>query len=169
MTHAQTSETKAVVARLYEAFNAGDTEALGELLADDMINHNPGMTNGRVVSQAALRQIGSMKVEVHRIIAEGDLVAVHAHYKTPTEGAGMDFFKVVDGRIVEHWDVRQDIPITTASGQDMFSELTGRGLHQPTTGVTRGPARVAPGAGGAARRALVRSFGRVISPQRLHG
>jgi predicted SnoaL-like aldol condensation-catalyzing enzyme len=125
MSRDQTSANKAVVARLYEAFNAGDADALAEVLADDMINHNPWMTNGRLVSQAALRQIGTMQVDVHRMIAEGDLVAVHGHYKTPTEGAGMDFFKLADGKIVEHWDVRQDIPETTASGQDLFSNLTG--------------------------------------------
>jgi predicted SnoaL-like aldol condensation-catalyzing enzyme len=36
----------------------------------------------------------------------------------------MDFFKIGNGKIVEHWDVLQDIPDATASGQDMFSELT---------------------------------------------
>ena len=29
-----------------------------------------------------------------------------------------------DGKIVEHWDVIQDLPEHTASGQDMFSELS---------------------------------------------
>jgi predicted SnoaL-like aldol condensation-catalyzing enzyme len=36
----------------------------------------------------------------------------------------MDFFKIEHGKIVEHWDVVQEIPQATASGQDMFSELS---------------------------------------------
>jgi predicted SnoaL-like aldol condensation-catalyzing enzyme len=37
----------------------------------------------------------------------------------------MDFFKIENGKIVEHWDVIRDIPHMTTSGQDMFSELSG--------------------------------------------
>jgi predicted SnoaL-like aldol condensation-catalyzing enzyme len=63
-------------------------------------------------------------VEVHRVIAEGDLVAVHAHYKT-WNVAGVDIFRLDDaGKIIEHWDVLQQVPETTASGNDMFSQLT---------------------------------------------
>jgi hypothetical protein len=83
---------------------------LGVLLAEDFVNHNPRMTSGREASQAGLARIGSTDIDVHRIIAEGDLVAVHGRYKTPTEGAGMDFFKLKEGKIIEHWDVLQDIP-----------------------------------------------------------
>ena len=36
----------------------------------------------------------------------------------------MAFFKLRNGKIVEHWDVIQDLPEHTASGQDMFSELS---------------------------------------------
>ncbi|HEY5457002.1 MAG TPA: hypothetical protein VIJ96_16175 [Acidothermaceae bacterium] len=49
---------------------------------------------------------------------------VHAHYTSPQRTAGMDFFKIENGKIVEHWDVVQDIPEQTATGQDMFSELS---------------------------------------------
>jgi len=47
--------------------------------------------------------------------AEDGLVAVHAHYKTPAESAGMDFFKFCHGKIVEHGDVVQDLPQLTAN------------------------------------------------------
>src|SRR5215471_15854206 len=101
-------DNKATVGRLYEAFRAGDTAA----------------PNGLDASKALFAQVGAIDADLHRMVAEGDLVAVHAHYKTPAETAGMDFFKLRDGKIVEHWDVIQDLPERTASGQDMFSELS---------------------------------------------
>lgn len=115
---------KATVGRLYEAFRTGDVAALDDILATDFVNHNPQTTNGLEASKAQFGQVGAIEADLHRMIADGDLVAVHAHYKTPAETAGMDFFKLRDGKIVEHWDVIQAIPEQTASGQDMFSELT---------------------------------------------
>jgi predicted SnoaL-like aldol condensation-catalyzing enzyme len=34
-----------------------------------------------------------------------------------------DIFKVVNGKIVEHWDAIQPFPGRTASGNSMFSDL----------------------------------------------
>jgi predicted SnoaL-like aldol condensation-catalyzing enzyme len=63
-------------------------------------------------------------VEVHRVLAERDLVAVHSHYKT-WNMAGVDIFRFNEqGKIIEHWDVLQEVPETTASGNDMFSQLS---------------------------------------------
>jgi predicted SnoaL-like aldol condensation-catalyzing enzyme len=120
----QNEGNKAIVRRLYAAFKAGDVAALDGLLAGDFVNHNPQTTNGLEASKSLFAQIGSIDANIHRMIAEDDLVAVHAHYKTPAEGAGMDFFKIRGGKIVEHWDVIQELPGRTASGQDMFSELS---------------------------------------------
>ena len=117
-------DNKATVARLYQAFRARDVAALDGLLARDFINHNPQTTNGLEASKYLFAQVGAIDADLHRMVAEGDLVAVHAHYKTPAETAGMDFFKLRDGKIVEHWDVIQELPEHTASGQDMFSELS---------------------------------------------
>src|SRR5437016_4002077 len=124
MTSQQQEENKAIIRRLYTAFNTGDADALETLVAEDLINHNPWMPNGRAAAQAALRQLGTMEVELLQIVADGDLVAIYGHYKTPTEGAGMDFYKLKDGQIIEHWDVRQDTLPPTVNGLDMFSEPT---------------------------------------------
>jgi predicted SnoaL-like aldol condensation-catalyzing enzyme len=63
-------------------------------------------------------------VDIKRIIAEGDLVAVHCHLvlKAGQRGtAVMDMFRLdVDGKIVEHWDVLQEVPEKAANQNTMF-------------------------------------------------
>jgi predicted SnoaL-like aldol condensation-catalyzing enzyme len=39
--------------------------------------------------------------------------------------AAVDIFRFNDeGKIIEHWDVLQQVPEKTASGNDMFSQLS---------------------------------------------
>lgn len=115
---------KEVVQRLFDAFRAGDTEAFDELIVEEYVQHNPQAGNGLQAVKDFFAPVGPVDVEVHRVIAEGDLVAVHSHYKTWSM-AGVDIFRLNDaGKIIEHWDVLQQVPEKTASGNDMFSQLT---------------------------------------------
>jgi predicted SnoaL-like aldol condensation-catalyzing enzyme len=121
---ATSQQNKQTVARLFEAFRAGDVEAFDELIVDDYIQHNPQAGNGLQAVKAFFAPIGPVDVEVQRVIADGDLVAVHSNYKT-WNTAGVDIFRFNDdGKIIEHWDVLQPVPETTASGNDMFSQLS---------------------------------------------
>ncbi|MCA4134108.1 nuclear transport factor 2 family protein [Arthrobacter sp. M4] len=115
---------KETVARLFEAFRAGDAAAFDDLIVEDYKQHNPLVADGRQAVKDFFAQFGAVDVEVHRVIAEGDFVAVHSHYK-PLQSAGVDIFRFNDeGKIVEHWDVLQQVATSTASGNDMFSQLT---------------------------------------------
>lgn len=66
------------------------------------------------------QQFPNLIVERKRVIAEGDLVAIHAHYRLSPEDRGqavVDIFRVgrqKDGtlKILEHWDSVQDVPST---------------------------------------------------------
>jgi predicted SnoaL-like aldol condensation-catalyzing enzyme len=89
---ASSDSNKESVARLYDAFRAGDTQALSELIVDDYKQHNPLVADGLQALKAFLAQFGSVDVDVHRVIAEGDFVAVHAHYKT-LNSAAVDIFR----------------------------------------------------------------------------
>jgi predicted SnoaL-like aldol condensation-catalyzing enzyme len=115
---------KGVVKRLFDAFRAGNTDAFDELIVDEYVQHNPQAGNGLQAVKEFFAPVGPVDVDVHRVIAEGDLVAVHSHYKT-WNMAGVDIFRLDDdGKIIEHWDVLQQVPETTASGNDMFSQLS---------------------------------------------
>jgi len=121
---ATSQQNKQTVARLFDAFRAGDIEAFDELIVHDYIQHNPQAGNGLQAVKAFFAPIGPVDVEVQRVIADGDLVAVHSNYKT-WNTAGVDIFRFNDdGKIIEHWDVLQPVPETTASGNDMFSQLS---------------------------------------------
>ena len=64
-----------------------------------------------------------LTAQVHRVIAEGDLVAVHGRYTGfgPKPLVAVDIYRVEDGRIAEHWDILQEEVTQTASGNPMFT------------------------------------------------
>jgi predicted SnoaL-like aldol condensation-catalyzing enzyme len=112
----------ATVERLIAAFRSGDTAEFDELIAENYIQHNPQVPNGLAAVKEFFGGFGPVDVETYRIIAQGDLVAVHSHYKS-FNSAAVDIFRFNDdGKIVEHWDVLQEVPTETASGNDMFSQ-----------------------------------------------
>ena len=122
MTH--TERNKQTVARLFDAFRAGDLDAFDDLITEDYVQHNPQADNGLQAVKEFFRPVGPVDVDVYRVIAEGDLVAAHSHYKT-FKMAGIDVWRFDDeGKMIEHWDVLQEVPETTASGNDMFSQLS---------------------------------------------
>jgi len=115
---------KQIVERVFDAFRVGDVEAFDNFIAEDYVQHNPQAGNGLEAVKEFFRPIGPVDVEVYRIVAEGDFVAAHSHYKT-FNAAIVDIWRFNDeGKMIEHWDVIQEIPKTTASGNDMFSQLS---------------------------------------------
>jgi predicted SnoaL-like aldol condensation-catalyzing enzyme len=64
-----------------------------------------------------------VSLDIKRAVAEGDLVATHMLLKTSPEDRGTalaDFWRLEDGKIVEHWDVLQPVPETAANDHPMF-------------------------------------------------
>ena len=61
---------------------------------------------------------------VKRTVAQGDLVAAQVFWdQKPGETRGVamvDIYRLENGKIVEHWDVAQDVPETTANDNTMF-------------------------------------------------
>ncbi|MGC2008072.1 nuclear transport factor 2 family protein, partial [Trebonia sp.] len=68
----------------------------------------------------------NLKLDIKRVIAEGDMVVTHSHLdlepgNPDNPGRALaDFFRLENGKVVEHWDVIQDVPKTAASNNGMF-------------------------------------------------
>ncbi len=122
MNTTETNKTR-VTEYLEQVWNAKRLEALSEYVDDNLIQHNPHMPNGRAALEGFLmgffQNVPNGHFEIKRLIAEGDLVVLHSHFRATAEDHGMavvDIFRLEDGWLVEHWDVSASIPETTASG-----------------------------------------------------
>lgn len=101
-------------------------EAARKYLGATYTQHNPAAADGadafKAFAKGFFASAPGLKVEIKRILADGDLVAVHSRFE-PAPGKAMavaDFFRVENGRIVEHWDVMQDVPKDAANANTMF-------------------------------------------------
>ena len=110
-------------------FNQHDLSAATRYISDTTyIQHNPHVPNGRDAFVAAFTQIFKQYPQrqstIKAVMGEGNLVALHVHSVNGPGDRGsaiVDIFRFDDnGKIVEHWDVMQPIPETTASGNGMF-------------------------------------------------
>ncbi|MEZ4682923.1 MAG: nuclear transport factor 2 family protein [Caldilineaceae bacterium] len=64
-----------------------------------------------------------MNITIKRVIAEGDLVAAHVQIMLAPENpgmAGVEIYRLADGKIVEHWNVLQPVPEQAANDNTMF-------------------------------------------------
>ena len=125
---AQEEANKKVVIDLYEkGINQKDFEAAAKNFGPRYVQHNPRAADGPEGFKAF---IGFLKAkfpnyhsEIKRVFADGDFVILHVH-NVPEPGqrgaAIVDIFRLENGKVVEHWDVRQDIPEQSANSNTMF-------------------------------------------------
>ncbi|MGE8657755.1 MAG: nuclear transport factor 2 family protein [Achromobacter sp.] len=102
-------------------------EAVRLYVGKNYVQHNPYMRDGiePMVDffPHYFEQHPQASVDIKRVIAEGDLVMIHNLWRESPEDRGqavVDIFRVENGKIVEHWDVSQEIPENPANKNGMF-------------------------------------------------
>lgn len=119
-----------IIARrvLEEIFPADDEVALAELISPDFINHEapagtpPGTAGITLFMHMLARAFSDQKWTMRQVLAEGDRVVMHCvhsgqhtgeFFGLPATGRRfsynqMHIVRIVDGKAVEHWAVRDD-------------------------------------------------------------
>jgi predicted SnoaL-like aldol condensation-catalyzing enzyme len=124
----QMEQNKKAVVEFYDlAINQKNFEAAAKFLGPRYVQHNPRATDGPEGLKAFLAFLRDKFPDYHsdikRVFADGDYVILHVH-NVPTPGsrgnAIVDIFKLENGKVVEHWDVRQEIPEQSANTNTMF-------------------------------------------------
>ena len=121
-------QNKKTVVEFYEkAINQKDFDAVLKYLGPRYTQHNPNAADGATGLQAFLQFLRERYPDSHskikRVFADGDYVILHVHaIREPgTRGnAIVDIFKLENHKIVEHWDVNQEIPEKAANTNGMF-------------------------------------------------
>lgn len=117
-------QNKEIVRRVYaEIFDVNNTEAIGDLFAENVIIHDPMMGEMRGID--AYRQLANVfltgfpeeQTDLKLYVAEGEYVAVLHTHRTTNTGSfmgrpptgkqvvvdGLELYRIQNGKIVEFW------------------------------------------------------------------
>ena len=118
---------KKIVVEFYELIiNKKDFKSAREYMGDHYKQHNPRVADGPEGLRAHIENLKvnfpDVRSEIKKIIAEGDYVVLHVHSRrTPKRQlAIIEIFRLENNKIVEHWDVVQEIPETSLNPNGMF-------------------------------------------------
>ena len=133
-----TEQNKALVRRFYAEIDAGNIDAMDELVAEDYVDHNPApfpnLASGREGLKQAFRIFWTATPGRHEIedqVAEGDKVVTRLTAYGRHEGdlpgplpatgleireTGVAIHRIASGRIVEHWSDRNDLGLMQQLG-----------------------------------------------------
>lgn len=133
-----------VVQAAGELFGSKDPGAVDRWVAPDYRQHSSLAADG----PAALRQLvenlpDGFRYEGARVLADGDLVALHGTYYGfgPEPLVAFDIFRVQDGKLAEHWDNLQPLVAETVSGRSQVdgpTQITDPGATEASRAVAVG-------------------------------
>ncbi|MEM7138990.1 MAG: nuclear transport factor 2 family protein [Myxococcota bacterium] len=113
----KTEDNKSLVASfLNDVLKNGEYDKLTEYVSTEQYTqHNPQVGDGleglgKFVASLEEQGLSMVYEEVHKVLGCGDFVAALSKMKLGNQDmAVVDLFRVADGRIVEHWDVIEEI------------------------------------------------------------
>jgi steroid delta-isomerase-like uncharacterized protein len=127
--------TETVAHAFADLMNGHDPDAVDRFVAQDYVNHNEFVEDGREANRAFWAQwfaaFPDTEVSLDDVLVDGDRVAGRFTYQATFRGSFMglpptgrrvvmhsiDIWRVADGMAVEHWD--------QLDGQAFFAQLTG--------------------------------------------
>ncbi len=102
-------------------------EAYRQYVDASFRHHNPYFPGNAEALSTAMEenaaQFPRKAIEIKRVFADGDLVAVHAHVRLQPGDLGVatiHIFRFEGDRIVELWDVGQAVPESSPNKNGMF-------------------------------------------------
>jgi steroid delta-isomerase-like uncharacterized protein len=134
-----TQANKDLIARHFEAFNAGDDDRFADTMAEDSVNHAAipqaqGREGARTIVAKLRAAFPDMRMVVDDVIAEGDKVVCRVTV-TGTNSGTLDFvkvklpatgktfrathihvFRIANGKIAERWAERDDVAMMQQLG-----------------------------------------------------
>jgi len=117
-----------IVLDFYEkAINQKDFDAAAKYLGPKYIQHNQRAADGAEGLKNFLsflrEKYPKSHSEIKRVFADGDFVILHVHAVREPGTSGIaivDLFRLQNNRIVEHWDVHEDLIDKPANPNGMF-------------------------------------------------
>ena len=102
-------------------------DAYSKFVGEGFKHHNPYFEGSAEALEAGMQENADQNPEksldVKQALAEGDLVAVYSevHHRRGDHGAAVvHIFRFENGRIVELWDVGQEVPENSPNQYGMF-------------------------------------------------
>ena len=119
---------EALATAVMDAMNTRQLEKVRDLVTDDFVDHGspvplPPGPDGYIAILAFVTTVLQVRYEVHDVVAAGDMVAIRAtaHGVNAVAPQGIEptgkpmamktahFFRVRDGRLCEHWGIRDEL------------------------------------------------------------
>jgi predicted SnoaL-like aldol condensation-catalyzing enzyme len=129
MSQSTEARNKAIVLEAFDTlFNKRDYLAAERFWSPSYVQHSAHIGPGRDGLFNLIKTIPpTLKYEHEQIVAEGEVVMVHGRFSglgAAKNWIATDIVRVVEGVLVEHWDVIEDeaSEVESKSGRPMFGD-----------------------------------------------